>query len=323
MIDLSLLFEALCGCKKLIIVGHTHPDGDCVGSAIGLSFLCDALGIENTVAFPDSVPERLEFMLGGKRPVCALPEGLDNYDVVCVDVAAPKQLGVLEDGLCGRVKIRIDHHSLGTPYAAAEFVDSGASATGEIIFGLIEHAKDCGRVATLPTRAYEAVFGAISSDTGCFKYANVTPKTHMIAAKLFECGINAAEINRLLFDTKDAKELAAEKVALGKVKLYANGRIGAIGIDESDYKDGLEYSDFETSIYYARCVRTVRVALIAKAVGNGSFRISLRSNDETDVSEIAAKFGGGGHVRASGCTVNACSAEEAVQKVISEIEKIL
>ena len=323
MVNVSLLFDTLSSCKNALVIGHTHPDGDCVGSAIGLSFLLDALGIKNSVTFPDRVPERLEFMLGGKDVLDTLPEDLCAFDVICVDVASPKQLGSLEEVLSGKVKLRIDHHEVGTPYAEEEFVEKNASATGEIIFSLIEHAKECGKAKKLTLSAYEAVFGAISSDTGCFKYANVTPKTHIMAAKLLESGIDAAEINRLLFDTKSERELAAEKVSLSKAKLFANGKIGAIAIDECDYKDGLEYSDFETSIYYARCVRSVRVALIAKAVGNGVFRISLRSNDATDVSRIAAIFGGGGHVRASGCSVEANTADEAVAKVVAEIEKVL
>ena len=318
-----MLFDTLSNCKNALIIGHTHPDGDCVGSAIGLSFLLDAIGVKNFVTFPDRVPERLEFLLGEKEVLGTLPENICEFDVICVDVASPKQLGSLEEALFGKAKLRIDHHEVGTPYATEEFVEKSASATGEIIFSLIEHAKEVGKVKDLPLPAYEAVFGAISSDSGCFKYANVTPKTHISAAKLLESGIDAAEINRLLFDTKSEREIAAEKVSLSKVKLFANGKIGAIAIDESDYKDGLEYADFETSIYYARCVRSVRVALIAKAVGNGVFRISLRSNDATDVSKVAAIFGGGGHVRASGCSVNASTAEEAVAKVVAEIEKVL
>lgn len=324
MVDLSSLLDTILTCKNALVFGHSHPDGDCIGSTVALSHLIKALGGSARVMYPEESPERLKFLLGEIEELTSMPENLGEYDIICVDVASPTQLGNIKDDLAGKVMLRIDHHDVGVPYAKKEFVEPRAAATGEIIFDLFEFAIDTGRITEFPKEALAALFGAISSDTGCFKYANVTPATHIRAAKLIEYGAPAAEINRLLFDTKDERLLRAEGIALQNLTTYANGSISGIAIEESVYENGLTISDFETAIDFARCVRGARCAVVSKACPTkGAFRVSLRSNDGTDVSKIAAVFEGGGHIRAAGCTVHASTATEALEKVIAEIEKAL
>ncbi len=324
MIDLSRLLSSLSACKNALIVGHSHPDGDCVGSAVALSYLLDALGAKTSIIFPEESPARLKFLFGDKKELLSLPKDLDGYDIICIDVASKTQLGDIKDALCGKVKLRIDHHDIGVPYADEEFVEPRAAASGEIVYDLLSEALDKGLIEKIPDAALYAVFGSISSDTGCFKYANVTPKTHITAARLIECGVPAAEINRLLFDTKDERLLRAEARALGNLETFCDGRISGIAVEESEYESGLTISDFETAIDFARCVRGALCAIVSKACPTkGAFRVSLRSNGDTDVSRVAAIFGGGGHIRAAGCTVHADSAREALLKVVCEVEKVL
>ncbi len=324
MIDLCALLSAVSECKNALIIGHSHPDGDCVGSAVALSCLIESLGNRASIIFPEPTPKRLGFILGEKKELPSLPSDLESYDIICVDTASHSQHGDMKDALFGKAALRIDHHDIGVPYAKQEFVNPLAAATGEIIFELYEYAISEGRTEKICDTARDALFGAISSDTGCFKYSNATPKTHILAAKLIEYGAPSAEINRLLFDTKDENLLRAEGIALRHLQTFLGGRVGGIAIEESDYADGLTISDFETAIDFARSVRGVRCAAVAKATQNkGSFRVSLRSNDDTDVAKIASLFGGGGHIRAAGCTVEANTAKEALEKVVKEIEKIL
>ena len=323
-INFKELLAEITKCENTVIVGHSHPDGDCVGSAAALSILMKALGKKAYVIFPEPSPRRLEFLLDGIEVLYELPENLDDYSVICVDVASPVQMASLREAIENRVDIRIDHHALDTPYAKHEFVDSNAAAAGEIITLLYDYAKSTGCISGILTEALTPLFGAISSDTGCFKYANASARTHLCAAYLIEAGVNSAEINRLLFDSKEPSQLKAEGIAASRLETFADGKISGIAIELSDYENGLNIKDFETSIDIARSLAGVKCAVSVKASPTPCvFRASLRSNDDTDVSKIAAIFGGGGHIRAAGCSVEASCAKEALGKLIAELEKVL
>lgn len=323
-IDIAALFEQIKACKNAIVVGHSHPDGDCVGSAVALAALIEALGGKAAVIFPEKAPDRLAFILENREELEALPESLDEYDIICTDVASPVQMASLRVAIENRVAIRIDHHNVGSSYAKYETVDAGAAATAEIIFDLWEYAISANLAKKITDEAKTAIFAAISSDTGCFKYANVTPATHIRAAKLIEMGTPAAKINQLLFDTKAPAQLKAEGIALSNLETFAGGKISGIAIELSDYEDGLNIKDFETAIDFARSVRGAKCAVAVKASPTvGVFRASLRANEDIDVSKVAALFGGGGHIRAAGCSIEAQSAKEALLMIIAELEKIV
>lgn len=326
MADLNIpkLLSRVESCKNAIIVGHSHPDGDCVGSAVALACLIESLGGRASIIFPEKAPLRLEFLLGERKELDALPEELDGYDIVCVDLASPAQMASLREAIEGKVALRIDHHDVGVPYASEDFADPQAAAAAEIIFDLWEYAISQGKASEIPAEAKSALFGAISSDTGCFKYANVTPKTHIRAAKLIEMGVPSADINRLLFDTKDEKQLKAEGIAISKLETFADGLISGVAIELSDYGESLNIKDFETAIDIARSVRGAKCAVCVKASPTqDTYRASLRANGDTDVSKVAAHFGGGGHIRAAGCSVTASSAKEALGMIVAELEKVI
>lgn len=323
-IDFAALLEKVKQCKNALIVGHSHPDGDCVGTAVALAELVEALGGEAKVIFPEPAPLRLQFLLQGRTELPDLPADLENYDIIAVDVASLTQFGDRKDALCGKVALRIDHHEVGQPYTDINFADPKAAAAGEILFDLWLYAKQVGAVEHISDKAAYAAFGAISSDTGCFKYANVTSATHIRAAALLECGVDTAEINRLLFDTKDLRTLKAEGIANRNLRLYADGQIALIAIDHADYDSELGIKDFETAIDIARSVRGVRLAAAIKAApAKNTYRVSLRSTDGTDVAAVAAGFGGGGHLRAAGCTLYTETASDAANAILAAFEPLL
>ena len=317
-VDISALRAALDDVRDVLIVGHSHPDGDCAGSAASLAAYLAADGARARVLFPEPLPLRLRFLCDGVELLETLPDDLDGVTVICTDVASAVQLGSLREALEGRVAIRIDHHGIGASYAAREFVDPAAAATGEILFDLYTETG----LSRLPMTAKAAVFGAIASDTGCFKYANVTPSTHLRAAVLLAAGVDGARVNRLLFDTKDRTQIRAEGLAQSRLRLFDGGRVSAIVIENTDYTDGLVMADFETAVDIARSVRGVQIAIVIKGAPKaGVYRVSLRGNDNTPVSGIAAAFGGGGHLLAAGCTIEAASGDAALQLLLREIEK--
>lgn len=306
---------------RTLIIYHARPDGDTVGCALALCAALNALGSDAYVAGSDEIPERLRFLCpeGFSSALYEnLPENFIPERIVTVDAAAPDLIGRIWDNIDGKVDLMIDHHELNSPFAD-NCIDSGAAACGEIVKNIIFSMFDS--VSDIPQSVLDCCYAAISSDTGCFKYSNVTPDTHKTAAQLISMGVNAAEINTLLFDTKSEKQLRAESLAASRMSLYNEGKVSVVTFPYAlKEENSLSDEHLETIVDIARCVSGVLVAVAVKQpTDEKKYRVSLRSNCGTDVSRICAVFGGGGHKKAAGCTIAADSAEEAAYKVLAEI----
>ena len=318
------LCERICENKKTLIIFHARPDGDAVGSAFALRELLYEMNIQSVCLCDDEVPERLRFisesMQGSVVPEADMKFGHER--VISVDSASPSQLGNIFTRLLRNVDLMIDHHASGTPHAD-HYIDTGAAATGEIIYLLAAYLVRIGKIKEIPPKAINCMYAAISSDTGGFKYSNTTPRTHMIAAKLIELGADAAEINRRLFDMKSAAQIIAEGEAARRLRVFDGGRITATAIPYSAKVElDLTDEDLGTIIEIPRALDTAEVAFsIRQPESRGFFRVSMRSNSDVDVAKICAAFGGGGHIRAAGCSLEAENIEQAIEKVLTEIRK--
>ncbi len=326
-LTLEALADRFAAARRLMIICHTGPDGDAVGSSTAAACLACALGIDAVCVAPDKIAERLRFIY---------PDGLfreyseelaDSCDVIMtVDTASVSQLGSLSHlAEEGRIAFMIDHHGTGEPYCDA-YVDSTASAAGEIIFSLYELFLERGEVGCLPELC-RAVYAAIASDTGSFKFSNVTPKTHLIAARIHECvgaatdgGMSIEELSRCLFGRRTLNDIRAQGLAIERLETFADGQLGAVLLCAEDYLSrGLEESDVSNSVETPRSLAGVRLAFAIrqKADARDTFKVSCRSNCDIDVAQLCARYGGGGHARAAGCTLHASSPREAYEEIIA------
>jgi phosphoesterase RecJ-like protein len=166
------------------------------------------------------------------------------------------------------------------------------------------------------------LYAAISADTGGFRYSNVTSETHLRAAELLESGIDTASINHLLFSSRTMEELRAQAAAISNLQLHANGKIAFVSCPYAlKVALGLDDSHLDTLVDVARSLRGVCVAASIRQPGTeGSFRVSVRSSCGYDVSALCVGFGGGGHTKAAGCTIEAADADEAMQKLVAAID---
>ena len=311
--------------KNTLILFHVRPDGDAVGSALALKLLLEASGSRAWCMCQSEVPQRLSFLGKGVQESAlpaALPTDFEHERIVAVDTASVAQLGELYERFCGRIDMKLDHHSKGDEYADF-FVEETAAATGEIVFDISREFLKQGLVKALPPQLDFCLYAAISSDTGCFKYSNVTPKTHIRSAELLHSGVDAASINQLLFDSKSMEVLAAEKAGFDTLKIFHEGKIAVVFFThDMKTKLGILDEHLETLIDVARSVEGVEVAVaVRQPTEKKVFRVSTRSQGAVDVSVVCAAFGGGGHVRASGCTIQADSIEHAAFLVVNEVEK--
>ncbi len=297
-----------------VIVMHCRPDGDTLGSAVALAKIFGRMNKRAICICSDKLPRRLEFMCDGFYT--------ENYTitttntVIAVDIASPMQIGGLREGL--NISLMIDHHDTGEAFADNYTVPS-AAACGEVIFDIAKHLIKLGAIEKIDADIAKSLYAAISSDTGCFKYSNATAKTHRTAAELLEAGAKGDEINHLLFDSKDIKQLRAEAMALKNMELLADGKVAISTVTHREKEEaGIESEYFETAIDIVRSVSGVEIAATIKENSKGKFKASIRSTSK-NVAEIAAQLGGGGHIRAAGCMVEAESMDEAKAKLLSLI----
>ena len=307
----------------LVLLAHVHPDGDCIGSAFALQGLLSLVGCKSRVVCPDPLPERLAFLNVSHQDSILAPENDPVFGfgarTVALDIAAPSMLDHLEGKY--NLRLTIDHHANSTPFSD-RYVDAEASATGEIVWRIARSWQRMHIIDGIPDAVAYACYAAISSDTGCFRYSNVTPNTHRIAAQLIALVPAHADIDRRLFEIRTPARIAAEKKAMEALRVVSGGRIGICAMTAAEIEaSGIHKEELDALIDVARSVEGILVAISVREENPGEYRVSMRSNCDVDTAEICALFGGGGHVRAAGCLVNSASLEDAIDTVVAEIEK--
>lgn len=318
----KLTLDELClrleTAKDPVILIHRNPDGDCVGSAAALAHYFLERGEAVSILCGDPIPARLAFLTAGLR--LTPYAGREGRTVLSVDVASAPQLGKLEEEFSGdgAPSFMIDHHEKGVPFTD-NYVVGEAAAAGEVLFAVFRHMETRGASPlTLPVA--EALFASISSDTGCFRFPNVTPTTHLAAAHLLSLGVDGGSINHALFESKTDRQIAAEGFVSSHMATAENGRIAYVAVTQEDMQaGGFGREELDTAVDVVRSLAGVLVAFVLKeGLEKNTWRVSLRSVG-LDVASVAAGLGGGGHKLAAGCTVYSTPKEEAIQKVLNAI----
>lgn len=324
-LSLNEAAELLCSKKNILIFFHVHPDGDAAGSAFALKHFIDNAGGRAWCVCADEVPERLRFISEDSQSSVlpeAIPEDFEAELIVSVDTASPSQLGALYEVYQGKIDLMIDHHGKGTPYAD-NYIRREASACGEVLYDIFLLMASKLEIQKMPLRVNELIYTAVSSDTGCFRYSNVEPSTHILAAELIRSGVQSADINHKLIGIKTLKQMQVEHAGFERMNFYCDGKLAIITFPyDLKMQYGAEDENLETLIDVARCVKGVEVAAaIRQPTSENRFRVSMRSSSDLDVSEICDMYGGGGHVRAAGCTVSADSILSAEMTIVVAVEQ--
>ncbi len=293
----------------ICILCHRDPDGDTFGSAMALYDALVNLGKHAYVECRSPFPANLSF----------LSREMTDFEpkfTVAIDVAAPSMIGDPPESR-PVVDLCIDHHPTNPLYARETYLPDYA-ATGEAVYEVL-----CEMGVVITPYIATALFVAISSDTGGFRYSNTTPKTLRIAAELMDAGADFNRIRVALFESKSRGQVQVESSALSAARYYAGGRIAVISVTlEMLDRAKADESELEGIAAMPLTIAGVDIGVTLKERGDGSVRVSMRSTDKADVSEICRRFEGGGHVRAAGCRVwdSLASAE---QKLVTACEKAL
>ena len=315
-ISINGICKILMRHRRITVFMHENPDADTIGSCFSLVNTLRALGKEAYPVSADRIPSSLMFMTDGERDFTLekLPDGFEPDCRVSVDVASPSQFGGYKD-ISGKIDLAMDHHATHDSFAKVEYVDPRASACAEIIYRVIDRLL----FGDIPTKTASLLYAGIAADTGGFRYANTTPYTYKVAAKLIEHGADHAEICHSLFECKSKAAMAAEAFALSNVTYYCSGKITYTKITLADKAaHGFEDDDTYDVINTIRRVDGVLVAIFAREREPGIYKISTRSACDVDMAKICSIFGGGGHPGAAGCTVGESALDGAVKRIIDE-----
>ena len=323
----SLSMEEVCDLlatpANTLVLFHRNPDADAVGSAFALKKILTDLGSCAWCVCSDELPERLRFLADDEQESvlpASIPVQMSVERIISVDTASPAQMGDLNAIYGDHVDLMIDHHEMGERYANHYVVDD-AAATGEIMFDLVKHFATEGRV-TITDRLCTRLYAAISADTGGFRFSNVTSQTHKRAAELVASGIDCAEINHRLFDCNSMERLRATAAGISNLHQFADGKVAVVTFPYAlKVALGLSDTDLDGLVEIARSLMGVCVAVaIRQPSAEGIFRVSMRSSCTYDVASLCARFDGGGHKKAAGCTLHAADMEEAMNKIVSAID---
>lgn len=317
------IISLLDGAGTIGIVSHRRPDGDAIGSCLALGAALEAIGKQVHLVNEDPVPEGLEFLKGSDRIQWAggIAEPLSVDVLVVLDAAGADRLGDAAWAAFGgaRPVINIDHHISNTRFGDLNHVNAQAPATGEIVYELI-------RAAGWPVTdaARDAVYAAISTDTGSFRYPSATGRTYRIAAELLEAGLDVGEMNRLLYENYPMRRLLLLRGILRDMEIHAGGRVVAAKLTRKMADEaGMQPGDTEGLIDVIRSVDSVIVAVMFEEMTDGKIRVSSRSKSpKADVGAVCAVFGGGGHTLAAGARM-AGPIDQAAERFLNEVSKRL
>lgn len=321
---LQLILRELEPGRRVVLSTHVNADGDGAGCEAAAARWLRRRGLHPTIVNPTPYPESFRFLLDETSAwIPADPDGeraLRDADVFLVlDTSEPNRLGAVLAGTQGRKVMVLDHHpatpsSIGDPAVR----DPAACATGELVYDLILAAGE----RPSPKEA-EGIYVAIATDTGSFRYANTSERSHVIAAALLGAGVDPEDMFHRVYAQYTPASIGLLRRALDALVVEEDEPIAWISLRHADItRAGATREDLEGVIEYARRVRGTRVAVLFRELHDGTTKVSFRSSGEIDVGALARSFGGGGHAKAAGAML-AEGLAEARSRVLDAVREIL
>ena len=310
---LDNILEEIKKANSIVVLTHENPDGDAIGSSLAVYIGLKAINKDVDLIIPE-VPRMYNFL------PCAneiKKEGREeNYDLaISLDCATIKMLnGWANYFENAKSKIVIDHHGTNTMYGDYNFVNPDSPACAQVLVSMFETyqmeiTKDMGT----------CLLTGIITDTGGFQYQSVTPETFEFAASLLKSGVNVSDIYKRVMETKSRANFELRKRTMERMEFFEDGKIAFTYITKNDIEEtNAEPGDHEGIVSEGRAIEGVEVSIFMRETDNG-FKVSLRSNDYVNVSDVCIMFGGGGHIRAAGCTID-LPLDQAKERIVNQVK---
>lgn len=303
--------------SRIFIASHINPDGDNIGSSLSLALALIKMGKSVTVLSTEDTPKDFLF-LPGVDLYQEYDESLGDIDLfITVDSSDLERLGRNKD-LVRKAKatINIDHHISNTNFGDINIINPKLASTGELIYYILKRMN-----LELDKDIATNIYTAISTDSGKFSYENVTSDTHRIIADLIDCGVDIKDININLYENTSIETTNLFIKTLTTLKTYDENTVATVKISQKMLEEtNTSLNDAEGIASFIRGIGPVEVSCLLKEVASNEIKISLRSKSYVDVAAICRLFGGGGHIRAAGCTINS-DLDSAEATIVNEILK--
>ncbi|OQX06882.1 MAG: hypothetical protein BWK76_25605 [Desulfobulbaceae bacterium A2] len=319
------LLQLLQRCSRVVLVPHVRPDGDALGSMLGLTHLLASQGKMVLPLIQGELPPLYHFLPGSDLAQAA-PESLDRFfaaslgevAVVALDCGDASRLGVYAERLLQHHPLAvIDHHRSNGGFGDICWIEPDRSSTGEMVYDL---AMALGW--TITAAAAQCLYTAILTDTGSFRYETTSPHTFAVAGELLAAGVRPEEVATRIFDTSSLGRLRLLQLALGTLRLDSDGRVASIEVSRGMYTvAGANQHDTEDFVNWPRSLASVEVSLFCREVEEepDTVSVSLRAKGGCDVAAVATRFGGGGHRNAAGFRQRNVQLAELRQRVVEEV----
>lgn len=303
---------------RFAVLSHINPDGDAVGSVLGMYVALKEMGKQAWPLTDEPLPDMYDF-LPGCQDVLTNPsyQEIAPEWIICLDVASEKRTSVnIEKMPIKAGLINIDHHITNSCYGDVSLVDPQATSTAELVYRVLKHIRH-----PLSIDVAKCLYTGLVTDTGCFRFSGVSQHTMRIAAELLSPGLDSYQITRHLYEEYPLHRMELERLLLSRVELKLDGILAMSYLHYKEFQAlGAAMSDGENLVDRLRENRGVECGVLLTQVSDDTVRASFRSKDLLDVSAVAAVFGGGGHRRAAGLR-SKLPMEELKNKIILEVQK--
>ena len=316
MSTLDNILEEINNANTIVILTHENPDGDAIGSATALYNSLKQMGKNPDIIIPD-YPRTFEFLPGANE--IKKESNIEKYDLaISVDCATIKMLnGFAEYFENAKVKISIDHHSTNTMFGDYNYVSPDAPACAQVLLVVLEYFK-----VEITKEIGTCILTGIITDTGGFKYSGVTAETFEFVAWLLNKGINVSKVYRKVLQTKTRANFELNRIATDRLEFFENGKVAFTYITKEDEeKVNAESWDHEGIVETGRDIEGVEVSIFIRQTDKGC-KVSMRSNEYVNVSDVCLLLGGGGHIHAAGVTLQ-CTIEQAKEKILRQIKSVI
>ena len=316
MSTLDNILEEINKAESIVILTHENPDGDAVGTGLALYNALKQMGKNPDIIIPE-YPRIFGFLPGTDE--VKKESSVQKYDLaISVDCATIKMLNgfasYFEDA---KVKISIDHHSTNTMFGDLNYVSPDAPACAQILLVVLEYFK-----VNITKDIGTCILTGIITDTGGFQYSGVTAETFKFVAELLEKGVNVSKVYRRVLQTRTKANFELNRIASDRLEFFEDGKVAFTYITKEDEeKVNAETGDHEGIVEIGRDIEGVEVSIFIRQTDKGC-KVSMRSNEYVNVSDVCLLLGGGGHIHAAGCSLQ-CTVEQAKEKILRQVKAVI